>query len=179
MKLLKNRYIVFPVLVGLILPTAVFLYYFSSKKKLDLPDAVYFSDKPLPASVLIDTKTSNDFYEQLKQGKVVAIFLTTSCNACKKDVRFISENYSELNTDAKVYGIAVEDESVVRKYIEEQNVKFPVLIDKKGQLLKELGIKYFPTKFLIENGIITKTIIGSAPDKNKLFQDFNLGGIPQ
>jgi len=175
MKLLKNPYVVFPILIGLTIPTVLFIYYLTSKKSLDLSNAVYFTNKPLPKTELFNVKTDNDCYEQLKQGKILVIYLTTNCNACKKEVDLISTFYSEQTANFKIYGIALEDKNKVEKYIEQQNIKFPVLIDKEGQLLNELSVKYFPTKFLIENGIISKTVIGSSPNKDKLLQDFNLG----
>jgi peroxiredoxin len=176
-KLLKNPYIIFTALVGLLISTVFFIYYFSSPKSPDLSDAVYFSEKPLPRAVLIDVKTNEDDYEELRKGKVLAVFLTTNCNACKKDMSLISALHSELDTNFKIYGIAIENVDKVKKYVELNNIKFPVVIDKDGQLLKNLSVKYFPTKFLIENGIIIKTVIGSSPDKDKFLQDFNLGGI--
>ncbi|CAN5772746.1 hypothetical protein BH20ACI4_BH20ACI4_19730 [soil metagenome] len=177
MKFLKNPYIIFPALAGLTLTTSVFIYYFSPPPTLDLSDAGNFSDKPLPEAVLIDVKSNRDDYAELKKGKVLALFLTTNCNACKKDVSLISEFYSEPNPNFRIYGVAVENENKVKAYIEQNNIKFPVVIDKKGELLKNLNIKYFPTKFLIENGIITKTVIGSARDKDKFLQDFDLEKI--
>lgn len=177
MKLLKNLHKIIPALVGLILATTLFVYYFSSSSKLDLSDAGNFSDEPLPQAVLIDVESNKDNYDELKKGKVMAFFLTTGCGACKKDIDLISEIYSELSPDFRIYGVAVENEEKVKTFIEQNNIKFPIVIDKQGQLLKNLRIKYFPTKFLIENGIITKTIIGSSRDKDKFLQDFDLEKI--
>lgn len=142
-----------------------------------MPDAVYITNKPLPISTLKNLETNTDFYTELKKGKTVAIFLITGCDACKKDVTLISNLYSKSDFNFKIYGISIESEDKVKKYIEQNNVKFPILIDKKGQLLKNLSVKYFPTKFLIEDGIITKTVIGNSPNKDKFLQDFNLEEI--
>jgi peroxiredoxin len=177
MKFLKNPYIIFPALAGLILTTSIFIYYFSPPPTLDLSDAGNFSNKPLPEAVLIDVNSNRDDYAELKKGKVLAFFLTTDCNACKKDVNLISEFYSEPNPNFRIYGVAVENENKVKAYIEQNNIKFPVVIDKKGELLKNLNIKYFPTKFLIENGTIIKTVIGSSRNKDKFLQDFDLEKI--
>jgi peroxiredoxin len=174
MKLLKNPYIIFPALVGLIVSTLFFIYYFFPAKSVNLHGAVYFSDKPLPQVVLIDVETNKDYYEELKKGKVLAIFLTTNCNACKKDVGLISALDSQIDSNLKIYGVAVESEEKIKAYIKQNNIEFPVVIDKQGQLLKNLSVKYFPTKYLIENGIIVKTVVGSSRDKDKFLQDFGL-----
>lgn len=178
-KLLKNPYVIFPALVGLTISTIFFIYFFTLPKSLDLPDAVYFTDKPLPEAVLIDVKTKEDGYENLRKGKVLVFFLLSDCNACKKEVSLISTLYSESDTNLKIYGIAVENENKIEEYIKQNNVKFPIVVDKKGRLSENLHIRYFPTKFLIEDGIIVKTVIGSSPDKGKFLQDFNLGEIQQ
>lgn len=178
-KLLKNPYVIFPALVALVLSTGFFIYNFPPVKSLDLSGAVYFTEKPLPEAVLINVKTKKDEFESLRNGKVLVIFLTTSYNACKKDVNLISPLYSDLNSDIKIYGIAGESEDRVKQFVEQNDIKFPVVIDKQGRLLKNLSIKYFPTKFLIEDGIIVKTVIGNSPDKDKFLQDFNLGEIQQ
>ncbi len=176
-RLLKNPYVIFPALIAMILATSFYIYTFPSPKSLDLSDAVYFTEKPLPEAVLINVKTKKDEYESLRKGKILVVFLTTSCNACKKDVNLISPLYSDLNSDIKIYGVAGESENKVKQFIEQNDIKFPVVIDKQGRLLKNLSVKYFPTKFLIEDGIIVKTVIGNSPDKDKFLKDFNLGEI--
>ena len=168
--------ILVPVLIGIILPCFLYFCFWSKEDSKDsLPNAVKISNYPLPNSTLLDAKNDAEFSEKIRSGKVLLIFLSSKCNACKKDVDIISKNYPEISSKVQIYGISIESRETILDFISEKELDFPILIDKNSDLFAKLQIKYFPTKFLVNDGIILKTLFGNFLNEEKLFQDLEIG----
>ena len=60
-------------------------------------------------------------------------------------------------------------------FINERNIQFPILADNNSELFNKLQIKIFPTKFLVKNGIIIKTLFGNFPNEKRMFEDLQAG----
>ena len=144
-----------------------------------MDDAVVHSNVPMPEGTLKAALGSTDqnYSEDIRKGKVLLIFLSTSCSACKKDVKTIAEAMPELDANVKVYGITIEDADRARQYISDYHPSFPLLIDNGAKIFEALSVKYFPTKILLEDGTIKKTWFGSAPDKAGFLKDIGIGGV--
>ena len=61
-----------------------------------------------------------------------------------------------------------EDESVVKKYVKDNDIKFPIIADRNLDMLRGLKLKFFPTNLTIENGIIKRAYLGVPENKEKL-----------
>jgi peroxiredoxin len=120
---------------------------------------------------MINLETNQDDYEKLKKGKVLLVFLTTGCNACKKDLPNITQVLPTLIPKMAVYGVFVEERSNVEPFVQENQIKFPILLDVGGRVFAGLGTTLIPAKVLIEDGTITKTWFGSSPSKSALIKD--------
>lgn len=166
--------IIIPAIIGIFVSFFVFLKIWE-KRKFDsyLKDAVAVSNVPLPKSNLTNSESDVDDYGETLKGKVLLVFLTTSCKACKKEVKTISQSMSVLDSKIKVYGISIEPKTSIKKYSIDNDLKFPVLIDVGGSLFSKLSVRYFPTKMLVEDGIIKKTWFGSSPDQESLLKELN------
>lgn len=70
-----------------------------------------------------------------------------------------------------VYGVYIEERSEVDHFVQENQIKFPILLDVGGRVFSRLGITLIPAKVLIEDGTITKTWFGSSPNKSALIKD--------
>ncbi len=133
------------------------------------PSAVSISY--LPKGKMINLQTNQDDYEKLKTGKVLLVFLTRGCDACKKEIPNITQALPSLVSKVAVYGVYVEDRSKVERFVQENQIEFPVLLDSGGRVFAGLGISFIPAKVLIENGTITRTWFGSSPSKSALIRD--------
>lgn len=172
--------VIIPAVLGMILSCFFYyLYFWNDKKQLSLPDAVEITNQPLPTARLNNFDDNTDYSEKVRTGKVLLIFLTTGCNACQKEADLISKNYSKLSPKIKIYGVGIEEKDKILVFISKHQIQFPILIDDKAELFRKLQIKYFPTKFLIEDGIITRTWFGNFSNEEKLFQDLQIGDIEQ
>ena len=123
----------------------------------------------LPEAVLLDSTTGKDIYHEIIQGEVVLVYLVSTCDACKNELPMLSKFSAEQNV--KLFGVMSENEDSIKRFIRENNINFPILIDKNGGVLSKMDLKYFPSNFKLENGTVKKVILG-VPENEKLFSDF-------
>jgi peroxiredoxin len=72
--------------------------------------------------------------------------------------------YDELNKDGfEIIAVdLMEDEKVVRKFLIQNNLTFPVLLDKRGKVGALYGVRSIPTTYLIDKeGYIIARQIGA------------------
>jgi peroxiredoxin len=179
-KALKNPLVLIPLFFGVVLPCATLLavrFHRSPKPEppgLDLKDAVVMSGKPLPSTDLIQLNGEKLAPDVLRSGKVLLVFLTTHCQPCQKEFKLLSSAETKTLAKVKIYGIGVEDKTLITDFVKENGVTTQIVLDQHAQLMKSLGIKYFPTSFLVEDGIITKTWFGNEASEDDLFRHLGL-----
>jgi peroxiredoxin len=178
-KSLRKPIILIPMIVGVLLPCAVFLVLHFSRPlnpqpPLVLKDAVYISGEPLPATELLDLNGRSLSPDTLRKGKVLLIFLTTDCPACKKELTLLSRADAALAERVTVYGVGVQDQNLVTNFLQANGFKTKFLFDRDGELMKSLHVKYFPARFVIEDGVITKTTFGNSRSQEDLFKELGL-----
>jgi peroxiredoxin len=100
--------------------------------------------------------------------KLWVIYLLSTCEACNDELRFAEHLDDNPTSQIKVVGIMGEEESTVQEFIEEHNIKFPILLDRNRKFVGAMKLRYFPTNFIVNNGKIEKVIFGSPQDKSKL-----------
>lgn len=78
------------------------------------------------------------------------IFFATNCPYCAKDISLWREMYDQgISRNISVIGITAEtDVSSVSEYSHQNNIPFPILLDKQQQLFTQLGVSLTPTKIL-------------------------------
>ncbi|MBA2732237.1 MAG: TlpA family protein disulfide reductase [Acidobacteria bacterium] len=171
MKKILRPIIIVPALVGIISSFLIFLAIWEHRKEnLHLKDS-YTSNSSLPKGRMINLQTNQDDYEELKKGKVLLVFLTRGCDACKKEIPNIAQALPSLAPKMAVYGVYIEERSEVERFIQENQITFPILLDSGGRVFAGLGITLIPAKVLLEDGTITKIWFGSSPNKSALIKD--------
>lgn len=120
---------------------------------------------------MINLQTNQDDYEKLNKGKVLLVFLTRGCDACKKEIPNIVQALPSLAPKMAVYGVYIEERSEVDQFVQENQITFPILLDSGGRIFAGLNITLIPAKVLIEDGTITKIWFGSSPSKSALIKD--------
>lgn len=129
-------------------------------------------NKQLPATdfILYDQYGNKHKLSDYK-GKVVFLnFWATWCPPCRReipDIEKLYKKYDENSGEVIILGITnpsskeypynqdVEDVDVV-KFLEENNITFPVVFDKTGEVFASYNINSFPTTIMIDkNGNIT------------------------
>jgi len=178
-RFLKNPFIFVPLIAGTLLPCIAFLVlHFSrhpdSQSQLVLKDAVVISGQSLPQTELLEIDGNNIPPEMLRKGKVLLVFLRSGCGACQKELTLLSRLEPQISDNVKIYGVGVENRNQIMNFIQENEFKPKILLDKDGKLMKSLSVKYFPTKFLVVDGVIVKTWFGNSPDQAELFRQLGL-----
>ena len=83
-----------------------------------------------------------------EQRPVLVHFWATWCPICKLEqgtIQSLSEVYSII-TVASHSGIDEE----IRRYMDENGIRFPVIIDEMGSIAKEWGVSGFPASFVLD-----------------------------
>lgn len=120
---------------------------------------------------MINLRTNQDDFERIKKGKVLLVFLTRGCEACKKEISNISQASPLLTHKVEIYGVYVEARSDVERFIQDSQISFPVLLDTGGRVFAALQIGLIPAKVLMENGTVTKIWFGNSPSKSAFIKD--------
>jgi peroxiredoxin len=170
-RLLKVSIIILPAALGILVSSFIAQRIFERYRARASPNRVATSGSFLPRGPMIDLHTNHDEYETVTKGKVLLTFLTTDCDACKKEVSNISQAIPSLASKVRVYGVCIEDRDSVIPFAEENHVDFPILLDHGGRILTRLGFRLMPTKVLLQNGIVTRIWYGSSPNKEALIKD--------
>jgi peroxiredoxin len=168
--LLKLSAIVLPAMLGIAV-TIVVSQRILEHRRPKTPELAAPAGSLLPRARLVSLQTNHDDYQTVTKGKVLLVFVTTDCDACRKELANVSQVVPSLASKVTVYGVGIEDRESVKTFIEANPVGFPILLDHGAAILSRLGFKFMPTKVLLQDGIITKIWYGSSPDKTALIKD--------
>ncbi len=125
----------------------------------------------LPRAPLVNLQTNRDDYQKVAKGKVLLLFVTTDCDACRKELSTLSQVAPSLASRVTVYGVGIEDRDSIKTFIDANPVDFPVLLDHGAAILSSLGFRLMPTKVLLQDGVIRKIWYGSSPNTVALIKD--------
>ena len=102
------------------------------------------------------------------QDKTVFLnFWSMTCNICKEELESIEKLYQEYqNKDVIILTIVSPKESKaskeeIKKYIEDKNYTFPVLIDEENTTFENYFITSYPNTFIIKDNEIKEKIPGA------------------
>ena len=112
-----------------------------------------------------------------KGKKILLNFWASWCPPCKEEMPYIQKYYEERADKSNVEVITVNmtkheqgDIERVEKFIEEQKLTFPVLLDENGKIMNLYNIRAFPTTYIInEDGMIADIV--SLPLDDKIIED--------
>ena len=124
------------------------------------------SGHSLPAAELVDESNQRLDDSQLKNGKVVLVFITAECDACRKEAEFLKDLVNK-RADVRFYGVISFGD--MEDSLREAKQKFPfqVFYDRGLKLSSQLGINRVPVKLFVENGIMKKSWGGATVDEKK------------
>ena len=134
-------------------------------------------NKPLPEARLTDLEGREVSAEELRRGRYLLVFFTTGCSPCVDEADNISRLLRDGDSKTRVYGVGVEASSRVAEFVKARDFKFPVLLDKDSGLRESLGVKIFPSKFLVEDGVVKTAWLGKAPDEAMLRSQLALAEV--
>lgn len=149
---------------------ASFVFFFQRAQKQSQASAAAPSartDKALPQAHLFDQSGAPFNDEALRKGKVVLIFMTLECGACRTEAEFLTTIVGK-HPDVSYYGVlSTGEKRVVLQEAAEKNLLFKMLYDDGFELAGQLGIRRVPVKLFLKDGIMKYTWGGATTDEEK------------
>lgn len=131
-------------------------------------DAEALVNKEFPKMEFIEVETHRDLSDEVRTGDVMLVYLANGCEPCKKELPMLSQIQSKIKV--RIFGVMSQSEDVIKNYVKENDLKFPILIDKNGETFRALNLKYTPTNLKLKNGIVQRALIGSPQNEVALLE---------
>ena len=111
------------------------------------------------------------------KGKVVFLnFWATWCPPCRKEMPSMEDLYKRLQgREFEMLAVSIDTggEDVVREFVTESGMTFPVLLDPKNELSRLYGLTGVPETYIIDkDGVVALKIIGSRDWMRKEWLDY-------
>jgi len=107
----------------------------------------------------------------LRGSPVMLNFWATWCGPCRYEMPYLQQVYEEWSGKGLVL-LAIdigENPSLVKGFLEMNNLDLPVLLDTEKNVAEEYDIRGIPTTFFVDkDGIIQEKIVGSFPSKEAI-----------
>ncbi|MBT2573594.1 TlpA family protein disulfide reductase [Bacillus sp. ISL-51] len=131
-----------------------------------MPEAKAAGKQAVPAVFMMKTIEGDDISIPNKGRKTILHFWTSWCPPCKKELPQFQTYYENHHSD-QVSLVTVnlvnaeQNKQAVQNFINQHHLTFPIVLDSRGELMKEYRIITIPTSFLLnEKGEIEKTVVG-------------------
>lgn len=100
-------------------------------------------------------------------------FWATWCGPCKEELPIIEKLYEEFKGKGLVaLGINEEDRGTVERFVKNEGLTFPILIDERGEVSKKFRVVAIPRVILVnKEGIVVKDILGYSPRNEKILRE--------
>lgn len=130
--------------------------------------ALAASRQPLPPHRLANLNRQEVAADELSRGRVLLVFMTTSCEPCVEEAKVISRLHAAAPPTLKIFGVSFERPAQLETFVKEFDLKFTMLTDPNAQLIRALDIHHFPTALLVEDGLIAAAWRGLIRDEAEL-----------
>lgn len=161
----KNRFIMRSIILIILLSALGYTLYanfFVSKEKVKVGSTA-------PDFVLLDLNGEEYQFSDYAGKGVFLNFWGTWCEPCKREMPYIERQYQHYkNLGVEVLAVNVGESNIaVENFAKEYGLTFPILLDKKLEVLNAYGVDPLPTTFLIDkNGNVVKIITGSMTERD-------------
>lgn len=153
------------ILFVLVFCAAFVVFYTRNERNKAAPGSVN-SGNALPSAELVNEYNQPLADSQLKNGRVVLVFITPDCDACLKESEFL-EDLVNKRPDVRFYGVISFGDMEQSLRAAKQKFPFEVFYDRGFKLAGQLGINRVPIKVFVDNGLIKKSWGGATVDEKK------------
>lgn len=128
----------------------------------DRPATGASGDRPAPDFTLTDLDGNRVSLSQFSGQPVVVNFWATWCPPCKIEIPHLIEAYEREQGEVVFLAVSVDEPaSVVRRFAEENDMPFTILLDDGGSVAEDYGVQGIPTTFFISrDGQIAVRYVG-------------------
>jgi peroxiredoxin len=144
-------------------------------KKIVANDEVrIYENTKFPNLKVAGYENKSDLYSTLQTGKYLIVFVSTRCNGCQLEGKVLQNSKLFEEANIKTIIVGAEEEEVINEFVNKYNLDAQIYYDKDYSLKSQLEINFTPTNYLIENGEIKRSWIGSPTSKEELFQKIGI-----
>jgi cytochrome c biogenesis protein CcmG/thiol:disulfide interchange protein DsbE len=104
----------------------------------------------------------------LRGNIIVLDFWATWCVPCRAEMPAMEKIRAEFGAAVRFYAISDEDTAIVRKFIEENRLGMPVLIDGNREVHRRYGVHKIPALFVIDGDSIVRCQLTGARTESEL-----------
>ena len=144
----------------------VFFYMRAQRQLLEPAASASGLEQPLPEARLLDAAAERLDDQELRTGKVVLVFVSPDCLACKREAEFL-KGAVDRRGDVRFYGVVSYGEKEKALPAAEKMTPFKVFYDEGSRLAVGLGITRVPIKVFVQDGVIKKAWGGATTDAAK------------
>lgn len=143
-----------------------FVFFYTRAERNKAAQGPVDSGNSLPSADLVNESNQTLDESQLKNGRVVLVFVTAECDACMKESEFLKDLVSK-RPDIRFYGVISFGDMQTSLREAKQKFPFEVFYDRGFKLARELGINRVPIKIFLDNGVIKKSWGGATVEEKK------------
>lgn len=156
----KNRTLIRTIILFVMAAAIGYTFYINFFKK----EEVIGKGSAAPNFVFTELNTGEKFkLSDQKDKGIIVNFWGTWCEPCKREMPFMNEIYQKYqNKGIELFALnASESDFVVKKFVSEYNLKFPIGIDNNQEILNMYNVNPLPTTFFVSpNGKIKRVVTG-------------------
>src|SRR5256885_12556402 len=106
--------VILPTVAGIVISVSVFVKIWETHKvSAALRQAPAPTGSSLPPGKLVNLETNADEYAAVTSGRVLLVFLTTNCDACKHETLTIGKAVPMLSQKMKIFAVCFEERDKV------------------------------------------------------------------
>lgn len=156
---MRNRYIFRTIVLAILLVAVVFALVNNINKDKD----IYKAGDEAPDFELTQVNANNEV-ETIRlsdlEGKGVMLnFWATYCEPCEREMPYMESIYPEYKDDIEIVAVSLDaSELVIHQFIDKYDLSFPVVHDKKSDVMDLYNVGPIPSTFFIdpEGNIVDK-----------------------
>lgn len=96
---------------------------------------------------------------------IILYFFSPRCKDCKEETPLLNELYTAYRKRGLVLvGVGVKYKEEIKEFVEEQKIKYPVVVDQDLAVSEAFGVFFLPhLVFIDRQGKIVSTVTGKVP----------------
>lgn len=123
------------------------------------------SPRPAPGFSLIDLDGKPRSLADYRGRTVLVHFWASWCEPCKEEFPALSAFWrSAGGSNLVILAVAEDSAERVRPFVAERGVKFPVLIDQYGSVMRAYGVSVVPVTVVIDKDGMTRAVLVGPRD---------------
>ncbi len=164
--------VMFIVTLGIV---TAFAYNKLNKTQKTITDEVTnYQDTKLPNLGIHDYENSIELFSFVQNGKFLLIYLLSECRGCQLEAEILRKSELTKKTDINIVFISNEEKNLVKSFLIQNNLEVPIFFDQDNKIQKTLDISITPTNFLIKNGRIERSWVGSPINEADLYKKLSI-----